>query len=77
MHQESLPYLALVDQMGMGLYPRQFWEGIVCVPRAAASQPCPGIHSLQGVQVGAALGVAYVLTPGLGPGGLEDRGGEE
>ena len=76
MHQGSLPCLVLVDQMGMGLCPRQFWGGIVCVPRGVASQPCPGTHSLQGVQVGAKPGVAYVLTPGLGPGGSEDHEGE-
>ena len=77
MHQGSLPYLALVGQMGMGLYPRQFWEGIVCVPRGVASRPCPGTHSLQGVQVGAGPGVAYMLTLEWGPDGLEDHGGEE
>ena len=77
MHQGSLPCLALVDQMGMGLYPRQFWEGIECVPKEVVSRPCPGTHSLQVVQVGAASGVAYMLTPELGPGGLEDHGGEE
>ena len=76
MHQGSLPYLALVDQMGMGLYPRQFWEGIMCVPREVANRPCPGTHSLQGVQVGAEPGVAYVLIPELGPDGLEDHEGE-
>ena len=77
MHQESLPSLVLVDQMGMGLCPRQFWVGIGYVPRGVANRPCPGTHSLQGVQVGAELGVAYVLTPELGLGGLEDREGEE
>ena len=77
MHQGSRPYLVLVDQMGMGLCPRQFWGGIVCVPREVASQPCPGTHILQVVRVGAEPGVAYVLTPALGPGGLEDREGEE
>ena len=70
------PSLFLVDQMGMGLYPRQFWGGIVCVPREVASRPCPGTHSLQGVQVGAEPGVTYVLTPELEPGGLEDHAGE-
>ena len=77
MHQGSQPYLALVDQMGMGLYPRQFWGEIVCVPREVASRPCPGTHSLQEVQVGAEPGVAYMLTPESGPDGLEDRVGEE
>ena len=77
MHQGNLPSLVLVDRMGMGLYPRQFWGGIVCVPREVASQPCPGTHSRQGVRVGAEPGVAYVLTPGLGPDGSEDHGGEE
>ena len=76
MHRGSLPYLALVGPMGMDLCPRQFWGGIECVPREVASQPCPGTHSLQGVQVGAEPGVAYVLTPELGPDGLEDRVGE-
>ena len=76
MHQGSLPYLGLVDQMGMGLCPRQFWGGIVCVPGGVASQPCPGTHSLQGVRVGAEPGVAYMLALGLGPDGLEDHGGE-
>ena len=73
MHQGSQPYLALVDPVGMDLYPRQFWGGIVCVPREVASQPCPGTHSLQVVRVGAAPGVACKLTPVLVPGGLEDR----
>ena len=77
MHQGSLPCLVLVDQMGMGLCPRQFGGGTVCVPREVASRPCPGTHSLQGVQVGAGPGVAYALTPELGPGGLEDHEGEE
>ena len=77
MHQGSQPYLALVDQMGMGLYPRQFWGGIVCVPKEVANRPCPGTHSLQGVQVGAEPGVAYVLAPGLESGGLGDHEGEE
>ena len=77
MHQGNLPSLVSVDQMGMGLCPRQFWGGIVCVPRGVASRPCPGTHSLQGVQVGAGPGVAYMLTPGLGLGGLEDHEGEE
>ena len=76
MHQGSLPCLVLVDQMGMGLCPRQFWGGIGCVPRGVASQPCPGTHSLQGVQVGAEPEVACVLTPELGQGSLEDRVGE-
>ena len=76
MHQGSPPCLVLVGQMGMGLCPRRFWEGIGCVPREVASRPCPGTHSLQGVQVGAEPGVAYMLTPELGPGGLEDREGE-
>ena len=77
MHQGSLLYLALVDQMGMGLYPRRFWVGIVCVPREEANQPYLGTHSLQVVRVGAGPVVAYVLTPGLVPGGLEDREGEK
>ena len=51
MHQGNRPFLVLVDQMGMGLCPRQFWEGIVCVPMEVANRPCPGTHSLQGVQV--------------------------
>ena len=76
MHQGNPPCLVLEDQMGMGLYPRQFWGGIGCVPRVVASQPCPGTHNLQGVQVGAAPGVAYMLTPVLGPDGLGDREGE-
>ena len=63
--------------MGMGLYPRPFWEGIVCVPRGVASQPCLGTRSRQGVRVVAEPGVAYVLTPELGRDGLEDHGGEE
>ena len=77
MHQGSPPCLVLVDQVGMGLCPRQFWGGIVCVPRGVANRPCPGTHSLQGVQVGAEPGVAYVLTPELGPDGLEDHVGGE
>ena len=77
MHPESQPCLALVGQMGMDLYPRQFWGGIECVPKGVANQPCPGTHSLQVVRVGAAPRVAYMLTPELGPGGLEDHGGEE
>ena len=77
MHQGSPPYLVLVDQMGMGLCPRQFWVGIEYVPREVASQPCPGTHSRQGVQVGAGPVVAYMLTPELGLGGLEDHEGEE
>ena len=77
MHQGNQPSLVLVDQMGMGLCPRQFWGGIVCVSRGVANRPCPGTHSRQGVRVGAEPEVAYVLTPGLGPGSLEDRGGEE
>ena len=75
MHQGSPPCLVLLGQMGMGLCPRQFWGGIGCVPREVASRPCLGTHSLQGVQVGAEPGVAYVLTPELGQDGLEDRGG--
>ena len=62
--------------MGMGRCPRQFWVGIVCVPKEVASQPCPGTRSHQGVRVGAEPVVAYVLTPELGPDGLEDRVGE-
>ena len=77
MHQGSQPGLALVGQMGKGLYPSQFWGGIAYAPREAASQPCPGTHSLQGVQVGAGPVVAYMLTPELGLGGLEDHEGEE
>ena len=77
MHQGNLPSLVWEGRMGMGLYPRQFWGGIGCVPREVASLPCPGTHSLQGVQVGAEPGVAYVLTPGLGLDGLEDHGGEK
>ena len=63
--------------MGMGLYPRQFWVGIVCVPREVASQPCPGTRSLQGVQVGVEPVVAYVRAPGSVRDGLEDHEGEE
>ena len=77
MHRGSPPGLVLMDRVGMGLCPRQFWEGIECVPREVASQPCPGTHTLQVIQVGAAPGVAYVLTPELGPDGLEDHEGEE
>ena len=77
MHQGSPPYLVLVDQMGMGLCPRQSWEGTVCVPKEVASRPCPGTRSRRGVQVGAEPEVAYVLTPMLVPGGLQDHGGEE
>ena len=77
MHQGNQPSLVLVDQMGMGLCPRQFWEGIVCVPKRVASWPCPGTRNLQVVRVGAEPVVAYVLTPELVPGGLEDHGGEE
>ena len=77
MHQGSLPCLVLEDQMGMGLCPKQFWGGIVCVPREVASQPCPRTRSLQVIRVGAGPRVAYVLTPGLVPGGLEDHEGEE
>ena len=77
MHQGSQPGLALVGQMGKGLYPSQFWGGIVYAPREVASQPCPGTHSLQVVRVGAEPGVAYMLTPGLVLGGLEGREGEE
>ena len=77
MHQESPPGLVVVGQAGMGLYPRGFWGGIVCVPREVASQPCPGTHSLQGVLVEAEPGAAYMLTLELGPGGLEDHVGEE
>ena len=77
MHQESQPSFVWEGQMGMGLYPRQFWGGTECVPRGVASRPCPRTHSLRGVRVGAEPGVAYVLTPELGLGGLEDREGEE
>ena len=77
MHQESQPSLVLEDQMDMGLCPRQFWGGIGCVPRGVASRPCPGTHILQGVQVGAGLGVAYVRAPGSALDDLEDREGEE
>ena len=77
MHQGNQPSLVWEGRMGMGLYPRQFWGGILCVPREVASRPCPGTHSLQEVRVGAAPGVAYMLTPELGPDGLEDRVGEE
>ena len=77
MHLGNLPSLVLVDQRGMGLYPRQFWGGIECVPMGAANRPCQGTHSLQGVRVGAEPGVVYMLTLGLGPGGLEDHEGEE
>ena len=77
MHQGSPPSLVLLDQMGMGLCPRQFWVGIGCVPRGVASQPCPGTHSLQGVQVVAAPGVAYMPTLEWGQGGWEDHEGEE
>ena len=77
MHQGSLPSLVWGGQMGMGLYPRQFWGGTECVPRGVASRPCPGTHSLQGVRVGAEPGDACVLTPVLVPGGLEDRVEEE
>ena len=66
----------MVDQMGMGLYLRQFWGGIVCVPMGVASRPYPGTHSLQGVRVEAVPVAAYMQAPGLGPGGWEGRVGE-
>ena len=76
MHQGNQPSLVLVDQMGMGLYPRQFWGEIGCVPRGVANRPYPETHSLQVVQVGAGPGVAYMLAPELGQDGLEDHKGE-
>ena len=77
MHQGNQPSLVWGGQMGMDRCPRRFWEGIVCVPREVANQPCPGTHSLQVVRVGADPGVAYMLTPELVPGGLEDHEGVE
>ena len=76
MHQGNLPSLVWEGQMGMDQCPRQFWEGIMCVPKGVASRPCPGTHSLQGVQVEAEPVVAYMLTPELGPDGLGDHEGE-
>ena len=66
MHQGSLPSLVLVDQVGMGLCPRQFWVGIGSVPRGVASRPCLGTRSLPGVQFEAEPGVACMLTLVLG-----------